>query len=359
MHQQKFLLIKTWGWGFWSDMDHLTGQLLVAELTKRIPVVYWGPHSLYSEYIDTNAFELYYEPVSSYTIDDVLQPEHTFFPPIWNASNALVEDLDKTARLHRGIGELMASKADVAVSDVHFFSKPLLRYIPKSHWAYGMTGVQIYRQLIRKYLRLKPDIEAEINEFYNAHLKDHHPILGVHIRASDKVREVENLQQLNKKYDGEIRKVLKEGNIGKLFLITDCDDAIDDFNKRYGSIVVYTDCVRAPRNSVNEAPHLQNFVVKKRKGIEIIKDTYLATKCDYFIGNGYSNVSFFVNRLKDWPDSHIKLFYRTLKQDRINTRKRARAELATKYYRAKQRRAHYPSLYGGDNQHEHKPISPD
>ncbi|MFC7560644.1 O-fucosyltransferase family protein [Paenibacillus farraposensis] len=348
MTRPRFLLIKTWGWGFWSDMDHLTGQLLVAELTGRIPVVYWSPHSLYSESLNTNAFELYYEPVSNYSIHDLLQPDYSFFPPIWNASNALVEDLDKTARLHRGIGELMASKADVAVSDVHFYSKPLLSYIPKGHWAYGLTAVQIYRQLIRKYLRLKPDIEAEIEEFYHAHLADHHPLLGVHIRASDKVREVENLKQLNRQYDKEIRETLKKGDIARLFLITDSEDVIHNFTKRYGPIIAYTECTRASSYSANEAPHLQNYIEKRRKGIEIIKDTYLATKCDYFIGNGYSNVSFFVNRLRDWPESHIKLFYRTLKQDKKITRKRAAAEWATKEYRANQHRLQYPSLYRGD-----------
>lgn len=350
MTRHRFLLIKTWGWGFWSDMDHLTGQLLCAELTNRIPVVYWGPHSLYSEALSTNAFELYYEPVSEYGIHDVVQPEYTYFPPIWDASNVLVEDLDKTARLHRGIGELMASRADVAVSDVHFFSKPLLGFIPRDHWAYGMTAVQIYRQLIRKYLRLKPDIEAEIDEFYQAKLAGHHPLLGVHIRASDKVREVENLKQLNQQYDKEIHKVLRDGNVNRLFLITDSEDIINKFTKRYGPIIAYTDCARASSYSPDQAPHLKNYIVRRRKGIEILKDTYLAAKCDYFIGNGYSNVSFFVNRLRDWPDSHIKLFYRTLKQDKKLTRKRAKADWSTKYYRAIQHRQQYPSLYGGDPQ---------
>jgi hypothetical protein len=30
-------------------------------------------------------------------------------------------------------------------------------------------------------------------------------------------------------------------------------------------------------------------------------DTYLATRCDRFIGLGYSNVSLYASYLKDWP----------------------------------------------------------
>ncbi len=41
MPSDRFLLIKSWGCGFWSDVDHVMGQLLVAEITNRIPVIYW------------------------------------------------------------------------------------------------------------------------------------------------------------------------------------------------------------------------------------------------------------------------------------------------------------------------------
>ncbi|MGB8078567.1 MAG: hypothetical protein WCF09_11900, partial [Gallionella sp.] len=36
---ERFLLIKAWGYGFWSDVSHVLGQLLLAEITGRTPVV--------------------------------------------------------------------------------------------------------------------------------------------------------------------------------------------------------------------------------------------------------------------------------------------------------------------------------
>jgi len=39
--EQQFLVIKAWGYGFWSDVSHVLGCLLLAEITGRIPVT--GP----------------------------------------------------------------------------------------------------------------------------------------------------------------------------------------------------------------------------------------------------------------------------------------------------------------------------
>ena len=41
-NKSKYLLIKAWGYGFFSDVNHILGQLLIAEMTERIPIVYWG-----------------------------------------------------------------------------------------------------------------------------------------------------------------------------------------------------------------------------------------------------------------------------------------------------------------------------
>lgn len=43
-----FLLIKSWKCGFLLAMEHVTGQLLVAELTNRTPVTFWEGDSLYA-----------------------------------------------------------------------------------------------------------------------------------------------------------------------------------------------------------------------------------------------------------------------------------------------------------------------
>lgn len=349
MSKERFLLIKSWGCGFWSDVDHVMGQLLAAELTNRIPVIYWGTNSLYAESFQSNAFDLYFEPVSNYTIHDIAWPGYTFYPPIWNSKNIMIEDLDKITWVHRNLGEMMSSDTSVVVSDVHYFIRPMLPYIPKGHWAYGMPAHEIYRGLFEKYMRLKPDIQEEIDDFYDTYLEDGHPLLGVHIRGGDKVREVENLSHLNRRYHTETSRFIEKYGIQKILLLTDCEDILKDFQRLYGSKVIFTDCRRGQLNDTQNAAHLQEYTVKRRKGIEIIKDTYLAAKCDFFIGNGYSNVSYTVKRLKDWPKDNVILFYRDLKHEQKLAKKRTKKDGLKKKAEKMNHKTEYPEFYGGVN----------
>lgn len=349
MPSDRFLLIKSWGCGFWSDVDHVMGQLLVAELTNRIPVIYWGTNSLYAESFKTNAFDLYFEPVSNYSIYDVIKPQYTYYPPVWKFDNIIVEDLDKITWMYRNLGEMMSSDANVVVSDVHYFIRPIINFITKDHWAYGMTAQQIYRGLFDKYIKLKPDIELEIQEFFDTELKKDRPVLGVHIRGGDKIREVENLSRFNKRYYTAINNYIDKYAIKKILLLTDCEDILEEFLKRYGEKVIFTDCRRGAIYATDNAPHLQEYTNKRRKGIEIIKDTYLASKCDFFIGNGYSNVSYTVKRLRDWPEDNIILFFRELKDELKLAKKRSKAVDNKHKLEEINHRIEYPELYGGVN----------
>jgi hypothetical protein len=345
MSNDRFLLIKAFGWGFWADMDHLMGQLLAAELSGRIPIVYWGTNSLYSDTNGTNAFELYYEPVTAYSINDLLRPDYTFYPPIWSYKNITTEDLDKTTYVYRNLGDLMKSDVNVVVSDVHYFARPIMEFMKKDHWAYGMTPLQVFRCLICKYLKLKPDILTEIGQFYNTFLKDNTPVLAVHIRGTDKVQEVANLASLNKRYRKEIERYLQLYGVKKIFFLTDTKSILDQYKRLYGDMLVSTESNRGVDKDT--AVQLDNYMNRRRKGIEVLKDTYLAARSDYFIGNGYSNVSFAVNRLKDWPESHITLFYNTLQLDRNFAMKRTKVEWLRRRNTLQEHSLNYPELYGG------------
>src|ERR1700738_931324 len=66
-----FVLIKAWGYGFWSDVSHVLGCLLLAEITGRVPITHWGSNSLFTDGSDRDAFRLYFEPVSAFTVDSL------------------------------------------------------------------------------------------------------------------------------------------------------------------------------------------------------------------------------------------------------------------------------------------------
>jgi len=70
--EEKFLLIRAWGFGFWSDVSHVLGQCLLAEMTDRKPIVYWGRNSLFGDGTSSNAFSNYFENVSEATVDGII-----------------------------------------------------------------------------------------------------------------------------------------------------------------------------------------------------------------------------------------------------------------------------------------------
>ena len=314
----RFLLIKPWGFGFWSDMEDVQSKLLLAEITNRIPIVFWGKDSLYSVGDNINSFEQYFLPVSDYSIKDVVSDNYTFYPPIWNSSNIVETDPNRFSRVNRDVSSFVNCDANVLVSDVHNFIYEFAPWINEGHPAYGLKDVDIYhtnieteslldayRYVNKKYIKLQPDIAAEIDEFYHAHLETG-PILAVHIRGGVKLNEDPYWGEVMAQYPYEINCYLKDNPSARIFLLTDDDAILAQFRHIYGDILIYTDCNRKSINDEGELC-LKLFPDRRRKGIEIIKDSYLACKCDYFIGNWGSNVFRAVKRLKVWETDKIKM----------------------------------------------------
>ncbi|MEI4828205.1 hypothetical protein WAX78_01835 [Bacillus sp. FJAT-53711] len=302
----RFLLIKAWSCGFWSAMEHVSGQLLIAELTDRIPVVFWGADSLYAseDPLVKDAFTMYFLPVSNYSINDLTNENYTYYSSRWNRNNLhLPGQLDFSSA--QDISNLFNRSENVLVSNVHISILYFTQWIKKSHPAYGLEFHDIHRYLYNKYFKLQPYLSGEIEDFYLKNMKSKHPILGVHIRGSDKIDEVPNLHQLNDLYPKEIDNYLKNNPDASIFLLTDSEKTLVKYQELYGDKIIYTDCMRTPFDNI--PLHHLPYYDTKMKGVDIIKDTYLATKCDHFIGANYSNVSLAVFRLKDWSEGAIKL----------------------------------------------------
>lgn len=319
MSTNRFLLIKALGSSLWGEVDHVICQILAAELTNRIPVVYWGMESLYSGSLTTNGYELFFEPVSKYTFHDMVRKEYTYYPPVWKFENVLAEDTDRLRMENRDIKSMMKSDENVVVSDIYYPIRAFLPWIKSDHWAYGKTPHQIYRRLFDTYLKLRPEILKEIKKFTNTNpnFRDEKPIIGVHVKGSAIVNEVAQLYDLNEFYKPNIWQFIVRYNARHLFVITDSNKIFNQYKKLYGKndMLIYTDSKKVPLKE-RIATCLLDYPNKRHKGvelvkdtIEIIKDTYLAAQCDFFIGNGYSNLSNTVMRLRDWPDTNIKLLY--------------------------------------------------
>lgn len=319
MLKERFLLIKSWGYSLWADVEHVMGQLLAAELTGRIPVVHWGMDSVYSESMNTNSFELFFEPISPYTIDDVIHPDYTYYPPIWNFTNVMMNDPDKIRWKYRDIESMMTSDADVVVSDVYYHLNSIIPWIKADHPLYGKTVHQIYRYLYEYYLAVKPEIKNMVQEFIsrNTNFRDEKPIVGVHVRGNALANEANQLYSMNNYYHPNIWQFFTRYSARHVLLITDSRKIEKEYMKLYyfNDVVIVSDSKKKPFKGPIR-PCNTDYPNRRHKGaelvkdtMEVLKDTYIALECDFFIGNGYSSLSNAVLRLKDWPEANIKILY--------------------------------------------------
>ena len=301
----RFLLVKSWGYGFWSDVDHVLGQLLVAELTQRTPVVHWGHNSHYSDAATANCFDLFFQPVSEFSIRDLLDPELDFFPPKWNADNLLQENLNKASGPWSRVNSIsfLARTERVLVSDFYTRILQIRNWIPAGHPLSGLSTNQIYRVLVSKYLVPRPEITQAAESFRAEHLRC--PYISVHIRGSDKIRENPVLNAVNSEYAGRIDRMLRRYPAYRIFLLTDDADQLDSYKSIYGDRVVSTRARRSRGSAaVHDTPGTGNGAVRGR---EVMVDCYIACGGEFFLGNGFSNVSAMIRQLKDWAPGQVEL----------------------------------------------------
>ena len=300
----KYLLIKAWGYGFWSDMDHVVGQLLLAELSGRTPVVHWGPNTLFGAAGVANAFELFFRPVSGATQDGLAAWGQSFFPAKWTAGTLRDENVNKfqgagsrTSALH-----LLARDEDVVVSDFHGKVVDLMAWIePDSPWA-GLDYQTIYRRLFARYLQLQPALQARVDAFARERMAGRRWV-AVHVRGSDKITELRDLELVNAQYQHRIDAMLRADPAMGIFLLTDSEHFALEYRRRYGERVLLADVARsADATGVHYAGH-----EGRKLGEEVVLDTHLAARCDAFLGNGASNVSTAIRHLKDWAPGSFEL----------------------------------------------------
>ena len=296
-HGPKFLLIKAWGCGFWSDVNHVLGALLLAEITDRIPVTHWGKNSCFTDGADQDAFEFYFEPVSDFAIDDLFFLDGpSFFPEKWSKENLWKENLNKwhgTASRLAAFYYLNRSET-IAVSDFYIGVVDLMPWIPENHHLYAKSIEELYRYLLTKYLRPQEYILSEVDTFFRLHMVNSR-IIAVHLRGSDKQLETGNTTTLNQQYLRILHQTLDPS--WRIFLLTDDGRWVDVFRNTYGDRIILMDC---QRTSNDIGIHYDKSADHVGLGVEIMKDTYLAIRADKFIGNGQSNVSAMITLLKKW-----------------------------------------------------------
>lgn len=307
----RYLLIRAWGAGFWADVLHTVHGLALAEASRRVPVIYWGRECRYRSPGVDDAWRLYFEPVSSVTARDLTRGRRSFFPPKWTAENLRFQRVNKdqgewgaTSGLY-----LLNRTEDVTVFDFFTELDDLAPWFAPGHPLAAADPEPALGELYRRHLRLKPDLAAEVGRL-EAELLRGRPHIAVHYRTQGipKILESVDKQALHPDaFIETIERFLEDHGDGGVYLMTDYAPAVGFFRERFGERLACREVTRVDSHDQHSVEiHLQHDGVALAR--DVILDSYLAARCEAFVGDGASGVSQAITRLKAWPADRVTLF---------------------------------------------------
>ena len=306
---ERFMLIKAWGFGFWSDVFHVLGALALADLTGRQPCVLWGGNSLYLPDGEENAWPLFFNGIGSELMMFLrAAPAEEIFPRKWHAAGPDAPEADKRTPPHKGGEGVMAAlwllnrPERVVVSDFHIGVVDLMPWIPESHSWHGLSLDQIIRQLAERYLLPNWSIRDLVAE-HRAPLEGRQT-MSVHIRGGDKSVEVSKLAEVNAHYPAVVEQAVSKDYA--IWLMTDSQDVATEYRDRFGNAI---HMLEALRTDTDQGVHYGAEQDERRRlGEEVFTDVLIGASCDRFVGNGASNPSSMVDFLMEGDESRKHLF---------------------------------------------------
>ena len=293
---KKFLFIKSWGYEFWSDAHHLASQILLAELTHRIPIIRWGSNFVHDDGTGRENFTAYFDPINDANINDI-PVEASIYPPKWNRDNISQENLNKWSGQHsRLAAQFIFSRAeDLVVSDFYSTLYSIIPWIDRSSAYFGKSEDILYGEIFQKYFKINDRILKQANNFFDFYMNGK-TWVAVHVPVPANTDDISSLRKNAEMVYPYIDLVLKKNPQMEIFLLTDSHEIVLFFKSRYGKKIL------TPKDQDTQFLITlgQTPIIVKKAGDEKVIASYLATKCDIFLGRKDSNLSLAIYSLKNW-----------------------------------------------------------
>ena len=275
--------------GFCAILNRILGALYYADYYSFIPVIDNWNNSAYEEENEIqgtyNVFEYYFEPVSDFSLVEVLQSRNTTI--------------------------LRDHNADLILRD----SNVVNWYVPND------TYIKKLADIYKKYIKLNKNTEERIEREWQT-LGLVGKTLGIHYRGTDyKLGVTSHPGSYSLKMFGDtIEKVMAEKEFDSIFLATDDVEAIEFFKSNYPNIKFYNDVIRsAGKISVAyiETDRESNHY---KLGYEVLRDMYTLARCDGLIA-GLSQVALttqVIKKAKDEEYTVLKIIKTNIVKKGIN-----------------------------------------
>ena len=268
---KKFRIIKSRDKGLFSNFLQVIQSLYLSDLDGRIPIVDWDIfwYSQDDPYNGSNnVWEYYFEPVSSYRIEDV--------------------DFDTD-------DVVVASKYRKKGKNIPNWDKKCWDWKskPPRNCLNNPSGKcrNFVNNIISKHIKIKMPIMHKINNFYDDNLKDFN-VLAVHIRCCNDLKK--GIRDISlEQYIKVLEEHLSKNKNSRIFIATDYNPIINKFHDIFKEKLFYYDSHRSEDGFAAVCGYSDP---KERKrggalmGEEVLIDTILLSKCNKLI-HGTSNVS--------------------------------------------------------------------
>lgn len=244
--------------GFFALLNCVLNRLSYADRLGFIPVVHYPITVLYYDsnldYITSNVFEYFFEPVSTLTYEDT----------------KIVQNL------------VISKEAD---------SQFLLKYKPG--YLLDNSGILRLSEIWLKYIHFNKETKIKLNKDIKL-ITLAKKVLGVHIRGTDfkNINKNHPVAISIEQYIKQAKEIFESGNYSHIFIATDEMDAIYKLSSAFDkkTILFYTDVLRSdngePLHKTENCRKMHKYLL----GYEVLRDMITLANCDGFIA-GKSQVS--------------------------------------------------------------------
>ena len=256
---------KDCGAGFYALMLYAINQLIYAESRGFVPHVLFGEtcrdgrlNRYYSSTIGPNVWEYYFFPVSTAV-------------PSLNDEQLSAKQL---FALHH-----------TSTESVQTYPHGVYRYLKIPRWRYDEGWHRMMRSrahgILGRSVRLRPGPLKIVRKFYMERIvaRGDRPLLGLHIRGTDKLRNIGGRIIRPAEYHPLIRQFLEQRPNALLLLATDSPSFLAEMQQRYGEKLIVYDALRSERNAFADRKLTDNY----RKGEDALVDSLLLSCANLLI----------------------------------------------------------------------------
>ena len=219
-----------------------------------------------------------------------------FFRPVWESVRPQPEDLQLS-------GKVLFNMHHLATESIQTYPHGVHRHLKIPRWRYDEAWHAEMRtkanRVIVKYVRILPRVLDVAQTFYTARIlsKGARPLLGLHIRGTDKIRNVGGRVVPPNEYLPLVDMFLRRHEDALIYLATDSPKFLKQMQAQHGERLIVYDALRSQRNAFADTSLSDNY----KKGEDALVEA-LMLSCTNFLVKPASALSEFALYFN--PDLH-------------------------------------------------------